>query len=70
MLHVEGSNDKARRASLGKMINKWINQTYELDDQTVRLVRGPRYKNRYLTWILPAHRQQGRGVPFAGDRSV
>ena len=52
MLKVKGSSDKQRRANLTKLINTWLDQTYELDDATVRVVSGPLYSNRYPTWFL------------------
>ena len=52
MLKVKGSNDKQRRANLTKLIKTWLDQTYELDEVTVRIVAGPLYANRYPTWIL------------------
>ena len=52
MLKVKGTNDKQRRANLTKLIKTWLDQTYELDGATVRIVAGPLYANRYPTWIL------------------
>ena len=52
MLKVKGTNDKQRRANLTKLIKTWLDQTYELDEVTVRIVAGPLYANRYPTWIL------------------
>ena len=52
MLKVKGSNDKQRRANLTKLIKTWLDQTYELDSATVRIVAGPLYANRYPTWFL------------------
>ena len=52
MLKVKGANDKQRRANLTKLIKTWLDQTYELESVTVRIVAGPLYANRYPTWIL------------------
>ena len=52
MLKVKGANDKQRRTNLTKLIKTWLDQTYELDEVTVRIVAGPLYSNRYPTWIL------------------
>ena len=52
MLKVKGTNDKQRRANLTKLIKTWLDQTYELESVTVRIVAGPLYANRYPTWIL------------------
>ena len=52
MLRVNGNSDKQRRTNLTKLINTWLDQTYELDNVTVRVVSGPRYANRYPTWLL------------------
>ena len=52
MLKVKGTNDKQRRANLTKLIKTWLDQTYELDGATVRIVAGPLYANRYPTWML------------------
>ena len=52
MLKVKGNSDKQRRGNLTKLINSWLDQTYELDNVTVRVVAGPLYANRYPTWIL------------------
>ena len=52
MLKVKGTNDKQRRANLTKLIKTWLDQTYELEGVTVRIIAGPLYANRYPTWIL------------------
>ena len=52
MLRVKGTNDKQRRSNLTKLIKTWLDQTYELDDATVRIVAGPMYGNRYPTFML------------------
>ena len=52
MLQVNGSNDKARRINLAKMVKGWLHQTFELSDSTVRLMAGPMVKKRYATWML------------------
>ena len=52
MLKVKGTNDRQRRANLTKLIKTWLDQTYELDGVTVRIVAGPLYANRYPTWFL------------------
>ena len=52
MLKVKGTTDKQRRSSLTKLIKTWLDQTYELEDATVRIVAGPMYANRYPTFML------------------
>ena len=52
MLKVKGTNDKQRRSNLAKLIKTWLDQTYELEDATVRIVGGPMYANRYPTFML------------------
>ena len=52
MLRVKGTNDKQRRSNLTKLIKGWVDQTYELEDATVRIVAGPMYANRYPTFML------------------
>ena len=52
MLKVKGTNDKQRRANLTKLIKTWLDQTYELEGATVRIVAGPPYANRYPTFML------------------
>ena len=52
MLKVKGTNDRIRRINLSKLVNTWLDQTYELEGVTVRVVSGPRYANRYATWLL------------------
>ena len=52
MLKVKGTNEKIRRTNLTKLIKTWLDQTYELEDATVRIVAGPPYANRYPTFIL------------------
>ncbi len=52
MLQVNGSNDKIRRTNLSKLINKLVDQVFDLPDTTVRLVRGPKYGGRTSTWML------------------
>ena len=54
MLKVRGASDKQRRANLAKLINSWLDQTFELTDATVRVIAGPLYANRYQTWLLQA----------------
>ena len=52
MLKVKGTNDKQRRANLTKLLKTWLDQTYELEDATVRIMSGPLYANRYPTFML------------------
>ena len=52
MLKVKGNTERIRRTNLTKLINTWVDQTYELEDVIVRIVPGPPYANRYQTWFL------------------
>ena len=52
MLKLKGTNDKQRHANLTKLIKTWQDQTYELEDATVRIVAAPLYANRYPTFML------------------
>ena len=52
MLRVKGTNDKQRRGNLTKLLKGWLDQTYELEGATVRIVAGPMYANRYPTFVL------------------
>ena len=69
MLKVKGASDKQRRANLTKLINSWLDQTYELDNVTVRVVSGPLYANRYPTWILQEPDSKVGAFPLLGPET-
>ena len=66
MLKVKGTNDRIRRINLSKLLNTWLDQTYELEGVTVRVVSGPRYANRYATWVLQVPDSKVGAFPLLG----
>ena len=69
MLHVKGGTDKIRNTNLSKLINSWVDQTYELDGATVRVALGPRYANRYTTWFLQVPDSKVGAFPLLGPET-
>ena len=67
MLHVKGGTDKIRNTNLSKLLNSWVDQTYELENATVRVVLGPRHHNRYATWFLQVPDSRVGAFPLLGS---